>query len=106
MICGNPILAYVSSIGISFSIIYLVYNYLQENSFLEFYGKTTMIIFGFNYLINFIIYKSWNLLFYNQNIHYSWILQCIMQIILLGIFAHVYFNLKNRKSENKSIIFK
>lgn len=95
MICGNPILSYISSIFISFSIFYFVYNYLSENSFLEFFGRNTLVIFGFNYLINYIVYTLWDIVFVNQNGNY-WAIQCLLQIILLYLFTLLYNHLKNK----------
>lgn len=49
---SNPILFYVGSLLLSYSIFWISAKLIVKNSFLSYFGNNTLLVMGFNYAIN------------------------------------------------------
>ncbi len=98
MICGNFILALVSSTSISIGILLFIKKYIPKCNVLEIFGRNTIYILGFNYLANFLTYQLWDVIFKGDNVPYEWIFQCIIQIIFL-FYVSLFFDFNKRRKK-------
>lgn len=92
---ANMILTYMSCITISVGILYICYMYINKNKLIEFYGKSTIIILGFNYLSGTIF----NYLYTKVNLpvnSYVYFIRIIFDILVLGMLSYVWKRIKEK----------
>ena len=99
---GNVLLMLLSTLLIPISLIIFVILFIPENRVLEIYGRNTVIILGTNYLVNKTVYILWDLFLPSFKTDYSWIIQCVIQVAVLGVLAFFADIYKKRKSVIKT----
>ena len=97
-IINNVVLLYVGSISTTFSILLLCKYYVKRCAFLEYLGKNTIPIMGFNYAINTYSRIIWNKITYKLsiNISYTWWMLTIVDIICCMIIIWVWKKIKDK----------
>lgn len=98
VICGNVFLCYGSALCISTGLLLVVYLWIPKCKVLECYGRNTIVILGFNYVVNTLVYDIWNVMFQERTVPGEWLIQCFVQIVLLGLLAYAYQQMKRRRS--------
>lgn len=94
---GNIAFMYIASISMSLVVLKLAF-YIKNNCILEFLGRNTIIIIGFNYFILSISNRVLNKFYFNVNI-LKVILNYSLQLILLFIIIIIYNSYKIKKGE-------
>ncbi len=92
-ILNNPVLAYASGLLITVAAAFFIKRYFSGSKFLAFFGKYSLIFFGFNYAANAVIVKAFNFLGISTTV-YFWALQFILAAACLGVFVYCYERLK------------
>lgn len=87
MIMGNYLLMLASSLSLSMALILICILFMPTNRLLELFGRNTVTVLGLNYLVNTIVYYLWSVLLPNSHSSITWIEQCFLQIIILGLFV-------------------
>lgn len=100
MVCGNVILAYAGALTLSTALIIFVILFLTDSKILAFYGRNTITVFGYNYLINYFVYLCWDKLLGEYGFIFDWLIQGVIQVILLGALAFVLDYIKNQRKGN------
>lgn len=103
VIYGNVPLMLIGSLCISLSIHIFVYYFIPQNPFLEYLGKNTIPILGFNYLINYFIDWANELLciFEQVNWQTQFILDIVLILPIISLWNHFYS--KSNGQQNTSL---
>lgn len=94
-IYGNLLLFLISSISLSFSVMFFSYRIrVFRNKYFLFLGKNTMLIIGFNFIVRDFITEMYYFLSINKIIPLNWILSFILTTIAFTIIIYFYNKIK------------
>ena len=93
VIYGNTMLMYVGAVSLSIVIFFIAFKFIRKNSFLELYGRNTILILGLNYLVNDMVEYVWGKFILTDD-SLIWLYQCVLEIIILGIICVIWEKIK------------
>lgn len=99
VIMGDVALMYISALSTSTALLIIIYRFIKHNRFLEFMGRNTIIIIGFNYTINSIVYYLFEQTtqYLNLQLDHQWFYEFILQTIILAFISLAYEKIKLKR---------
>lgn len=87
MISGNILLAFLSMTCISLFVLIASCRLLNNSRLLGLFGRNTIYILGYNYLVNYFVYYLFGKFLSGLEFNMLWAVQCLVQIVLLTALA-------------------
>lgn len=93
---GNEILFFISAVSCSLIIMCCCYNIKHRWMAVEYIGKNTIIVMGFNYILNSLTEAIWRKIPVVNSCDYNWVVKSSIVILLLYGLIWMWGMLKNR----------
>lgn len=94
---NNVVLLYVGAVAVTFSLLLFCKHAVKRCAFLEYFGKNTILVIGFNHAINTYSAGIWSMIpGLSDKFAYTWWLQSIIDVVCCVIIIWLWNKIKGR----------